>query len=277
MDLKKAVERFGTETYADIYNLSSTFSGKISVFNEVTNSGESARRRVLETLPSVSIPSNRVIIRNGETFIIGHGNHDEWRGEALRTKYPVLPILATSKVCSLNQILTNSLPSKLVYGSINFTKNLSLELQESEVGSNFSFFFPYTETVNKGNIIVHNSNAYYRVRNVPYVDAAGFLVADCVYLESPVQSLLFSTSGGYDPATDTIINPASSTIACFVEEAYLFYDKSSLRAEAVKPGDKSISCKPVITPNPGNTLGSYTVLSVDTDTDGVFNCHCRLT
>lgn len=273
MDLKSAITRFNTEIFSDTYNVSADFYGKISVFNEVTNSGESSRRRILETLPDVSIPAGRTIDGVSETYILGHPNPDIWRGEALRLKYPVLPVGATSKVCSLYQILTEDLPEKISYGYPSYTKTISMEVQESDLESNFSFFFPYDESVSKGDIIVHNSVNYYRVRNTPYVDNAGFLVANCILLDSPFQALDLVTKTGYNPVTDTITDGTATVINCFVEEAYLFYDKTSLRAESVKPGDKTITVAVQVAA--GASIGNYTILSID-EKDSVYHCHCRL-
>lgn len=274
--LHTVIRRFFVEAFTDPYTpLAAAIQGKVSVFNEVTNSGQSAPRRILETAPNVTIPSNNVVARGSEYFIVGHKNVDQWRGTDIRFKYPILKTLYTAKVCSIFQIITNALPSRTVYGRPSFARDLSLELQESELQSTFSFFFPKTESVSKGQIVVYNSNEYYRVRGVPYVDNAGFLVADVVQIESPVQSLSFASTGGYDPTTDVIAVASTTTVTSFVEEAYLFYDNTSERFEEIKPGDKCITCKPATTPKTGDTIGGYRILAVDPGTSAVSHCHCR--
>lgn len=275
MDLRKTVKRFATESYTDPYTVGATaLKGRITTFNEVTNSGQSARRRILELQPSYNMFSNRVIVAGADTYIVGTGNDDYWKGNVIRVKYPLLPVGATSKVASVLQILTSAIPSRTVYAHPTFTKDISLEKQESDLYSNFTIFFSSAESVVKGQILIHGTTNYYRVRNVPFVDNAGFLVADTVFVESPVQTLNFSSTGGYDPATDTIAVASTTSITAFVEEAYLHFDNTSERFSEIKPGDKAISIKPVTTPKAGDKIGAYNILSIDT-VNTVSVCHCR--
>lgn len=276
MNLHNSVKRFATESYTDPYSpLATAIKGRITVFNEVTNSGQSSRRRILELQPGVNIFSNNVIDRSGEKFIVGYGNNDLWRGEIIRVKYPVLPIGAVSKVASVYQILTAALPTRNVYGHPIFTKDVTLEKQQSDIYSNLSFYLPRTESVAKGQIIVHNSNNYYRVRNAPFVDSAGFLVADVGLLESPLQSLVFISVGVIDPVTDTVGAGAAQTLNGFIEEAYLYYDNTSERFAEIKPGDKVITIKPTIDPKVNDAINSYRIISIEIDSDSCSICHCR--
>lgn len=274
MNLKKAIQRFGTEEFSDLYGVSNNFYGRISVFNEVTNSGEASRRRILETLPDVVIPSSRAISGNGENYIVGYANLDEWRGEVIRHKYPVLPVGSTTKLSSILQVITANIPTTTYYGYLSFRREVSLELQESEKVNSFNFFFPNNTSVSKDSVIIHGSSNYYKVRDIPYVDNAGFLVADVLLLDTPVQTLTFTSKGAYDPITDTESTSATESVTCFIEEAYLTYIHTSERFQKLEPGDKSITIKPTVTPKAGDTIGGYTILSVET-VNTTFNCHCR--
>lgn len=274
MNLKKTIQRFNTEVFSDVYGVGSNFKGKVSVFNEVTNSGESSRRRILETLPSVTIPVSRAVNGNGENYILGFVNYDSWRGEILRHKYPILPVSTTSKIATIYQIITNTVPATLYYGQPSFTREVSLELQDSDKINSFSFFFPNNTPVTRDSVIVHGTTNYYRVRDVPYIDNAGFLAADVILLDSPVQTLLFKSDGGYDPITDTIALASSQSITCFVEEAYFSYTHTSERFQKLEAGDKAITIKPTATPKAGDNIGGYEILSVES-VNSAFYCHCR--
>ena len=274
MNLKKTIQRFNTKEFTDPYGIGSNFFGKISVFNEVTNSGEASRRRILETLPEVTVPASKVINGNGENFILGYPNKDEWRGSILRHKYPVLPVGNTSKISSIPQIITAAIPTTLYYGHPSFTREVSLELQDSDKINSFSFFFPSNTSITTGNVIIHGSTNYYKVRDVPYVDNAGFLVADVILLDSPVQTLTFKSEGNYDPITDTIAVASTQSITCFVEEAYLAYTHTSERYQKIEPGDKVITIKPSVTPKAGDNIGDYDILSIEAN-ETAFTCHCR--
>lgn len=274
MNLKKTIQRFNTEEFTDAYGIGSNFFGKISVFNEVTNSGEASRRRILETLSEVILPASKVIKGNGGNYIVGHPNSDEWRGEILRYKYPILPVDATSHITTITQVITGNIPATVSYGTPLFAKDIKLELQESYVVNSFNFFFPSNTLLVKGDVILHASTSYYKVRDIPYLNSAGFLVADTVLLDSPVQSLTFSSSGGYDPVTDSIAVVSTQSITCFVEEAYLAYTHTSERYQKIEPGDKVITIKPSVTPKTGGSIGDYGILSIETN-GTAFTCHCR--
>lgn len=52
MNLHQVTAKYMTETFIDPYGVGASFKGAIRPFAEVTNSGPSSRRRILETLPS---------------------------------------------------------------------------------------------------------------------------------------------------------------------------------------------------------------------------------
>lgn len=273
MNLKKTIQRFNTETFTDTYGIGTSFKGKVSVFNEVTNSGVASRRRILETLPDVTLPSSQTIQSNGDNFIVGYGNKDVWRSEVLRIKYPILPVGTASRQASIAQVITNTVPTTLYYGHPSFVSDIKMELQESDLQTAFAFFFPSNTTVQRGSIIIQGSN-YYKVRGIPFVDNAGFLTTDVILLDSPVQTLTFSSDGGYDPVTDTIAVASTQSLTAFVEEAYLSYDNTSERFQVIKPGDKAITIKPTVTPKAGDDIGDFKILSIDV-VDTAYYCHCR--
>ena len=275
MNLHRTITKFMTDTFVDPYDSTSSIKGAVKVFNEVTNSGPSSRRRILETEPGVTLFTNRVVKRDSEIFLVGAANADTWRGEALRNKYPILPVDRTVVVATLAQILAPALPTRVTYSYPHYTKSISLDLQESEQGSNFTLFFSTAEAVAKGQIVIFSGNSYYRVRNDPYVDGAGFQVASAVLLSTPLQTLTLSRVGGYDVTLDTVTAASTASVSAFVEDAYLSYDHTSERFAQIKPGDKTITVRPSLPPKVGDSLGAFKILSVDPGADDVSVCHCR--
>jgi len=282
MDLRNAAARFMTTVFTDAYDpTASVIRGSIKIFDEVTRSGPSSRRRILEVLPSTEIYVSSVVkTASGQVFVVGARNVDEWRGFEIRHKYPILPCDLTVKIGTTLQVLAGTLPAKTIYGYPSFVKGTTVSSESSNISANFYIYLSKAETPTKGLIVVEGGK-YYRIRSTPYVDGAGFLVVDANLIDlgdglSPVQTLNWVTpSTGYDPATDTVTNVAPLAISVFVEDAHLHYDFSSERYAGLKPGDWTITVQPAVVAKAGDRIGAYRVLSVDTELDGSKTCYCR--
>lgn len=274
MNLHNTVARYMTETFVDPYHTATSFLGAIRPFSEVTNSGDASRRRVLETQPTVTMFSDRVIRRGSEYFLVGGLNVDMWRGAAIRHKYPLVMADMQVTIGSINEVITNVVPSRVVYAGPQYSRGTIMDSEASDTQSIFSFIFPSPEVVAKGEIVIQGSN-YWKLRQAPYLDGALFLVAEAILLEAPKQTLSYVSKTGYNATTDTITNGSTTSITTFVEDAYLAYDHTSERYSELQPGDKNITCRPAAAPKPGETLGAYKILTVDTQTDGSYSCHCR--
>lgn len=273
MNLHKTVERFSTETLTDPYTVGANLKGAIRPFVDVTNSGPSSRRRILETVPSVNMFANYVVQHAGTVYIVGGKNTDSWRGEVIRAKYPILPCDVTGRIATVPQILTATIPTKVVYAYPHFAKRAAVEDEESNVDSRFYFYLSMAEAISKGQIVIQGTK-YYRVQSDPHLDGALFQVVEALLLDAPVQTLTYVKDTGYNPATDTITNGTTAQVTAFVEDAYLCYDHSSERRALLKPGDRNITFNHASPPVAGNTIGGYKILTIDTIT-GAFSCHCR--
>lgn len=275
MNLHNVVARYQTETFTDPYGLSPALTGAIRPFAEVTNSGPSSRRRILETLPGVTIPTDSAVRHGGVTYIVGGKNVDYWRNEEIRWKYPILPCDLTMRTGSVAQILASTLPAKIYYCYPHFVRGSVLDTESSEVWSNFSLYCSMAVPLNRNSIILTSAGKYYRLRSAPFFDGAQFQVAEALELDAPLQSLTYVRNTGYDPVTDTITSGGSTVTPCFVEDAYLAYDHTSERHAHLEPGDKTITLKPAQPVRAGETVGEYKILTIDMDADGCSVCHCR--
>lgn len=273
MNLHRTVERFAVDPFVDPYNPTNILRGAVRPFNDVTNSGPSTRRLILETAPSETMFAKSIVTRDGAPFIAAAPNPDYWRGEKLRIKYPLLPCSA-GKIGTVLQAITNTVPTTAVYCYPHYTKRQSVVAQESDWSSEFSLFLSPTEAVTKGQLFIQG-NTYYHIRSVPYIDGAGFLVAPASLLDTPVRTLTLTPTQAYSPASDTTPAGTPETVTAFVEEAFLAYDNTSERYTTLKPGDKTITIKPIMTLKVGYLIGSYKVLSIDVGAGGESMCLCR--
>ena len=275
MNLANSVKRFTLESFTDPYGVGAAILGHLSVFDDEKSSGTSTRRRVLETLASYTMFSTNCVAHNGVNYIVGKPNYDYHKGAVVRVKYPIIPCDYQYKVASILQILTNTAPSTVIYAFLDQTKNAVADSETSFAVTTLTAFFQSLESVSKGKILFTGS-VYYRVKSDPYIDGAGFLNAEVLLLSTTVQTVTFTQISGYNPTTDTITNGTSyPNTKVFVEDAYYSYEHNSERYSQLKPGDKNITFKPVVTPKTGDIIGSYKVLTVDTLADGSYSCHCR--
>lgn len=275
MNLHQVTAKYMTETFIDPYGVGASFKGAIRPFAEVTNSGPSSRRRILETLPNVTIPADSTIRHGGVTYIVGGKNTDYWRNEEIRWKYPILPCDLTVQVGSVAQILAGSLSAKLYYCYPHFVRGTIMDTESSEVWSNFSLYCSMSVPMNRKTVVLSSEGKYYRMRSAPFFDGAQFQVAEALELDNPLRSLVYVRATGYDPITDMIVTGSSTVTPCFVEDAYLAYDHTSERHAYLEPGDKTITLKPAQAVRAGETIGEFKVLTIDTDADGCSVCHCR--
>ena len=273
MNLHKTVEKFSTETLTDPYTPGASFKGAIRPFTESTNSGPSSRRRVLETTPAVTMFSNYVIQHGNTVYVVGGKNIDNWRGQQIRIKYPILPCDTASRIATVMQILTATIPSRVVYAHPHYAKRAASADEDSEVDSRFYLYMSQAETISKGKIVVQGSR-YYRVNSDPYLDGALFQVVEALQLEAPVQTLTYVKATGYNPATDTITNGTTASVTAFVEDAIFAYDHTSERHAQIEPGDRNITFTHTSAPVAGDTIGGYKILTIDAISGG-FSCHCR--
>lgn len=275
MNLHRLIHRFFTEAFTDPYTPATPpIYGAVRSYVDRSNSEPSSRRRILEVSPDTTLFSSGVVRNDGLNYIYGYCNIDMWDGSIIRHKYPILPAEQVFKAATANQVLTSALPTHDIYGYFHFLKGAFIPAQESTMFSDFSIYCSSAETLAKGLIIV-TASKYYRAHGSPFLDGAGFQVIKVMELDAPLQTLSYVRGSGYDPATDSFTVGSTTSIPAFVEEAYLAYDNTSPRFTQLAPGDRAITVKPASPPRVGEKIGSYRILSIDTDADGCSVCHCR--
>jgi len=264
MKLHDVVIRFMTETYSDVFT-SYTFKGHMIPFADVTNSGVSARRRILEVDPSVVFPAGSVVQDSDGTNYIGASkNFDFWEGEEIRHKYSVIISTGMGEVGDIGHILSGTGSVENVYTFPYFVRREIIEDDTVDFLSGYELFFPPTFNFIRADILSVNGD-YYRLHTDTFVDGAGFLVAQATKVENAVQD--FTISSGktvYDPNGDSYNSTLYVDVSCFVEHLKKSYEFVSPGFEEIEPGDKSISVlkSDVATLKTGDTLGDFRVVAV---------------
>lgn len=275
MNLLKAVERFTIDTVTDPYGVENPIKGRLIVFNDDVRPGPNFRRRVLETLPSYAMFSSNCLTHKGKNYIAGSPNSDHYKGQALRVKYPVIPCDNVYNLGTVRQILTDTVPTRAIYASLNPTRNMVADAQTSYAVTSLTALLQQHEQIFKSQILF-TGTTYYRVKSDAVIDGNGFKSVEVVLLSAPYQLMTFTVNSGYDVASDTVVNGASySNTRVFVEDAYYSYDHTSERFSQIKPGDKNITFVPQVPPKASDLIGGYKILSIDLLSDGSYSCHCR--
>lgn len=279
MLLGDTVKLFSTEVFTDVFNPGSTFVGKINPFSEVANSGASSQRRILETAPDVSIPSDRVIqAPSEEIFIVANFNTDYWSGSVIRNKYPILPVSVMGSVGSIGETITSAQSDTTTYAYPYFVRREIDEEEMSDYLSGYEVYFPSTKSFVRGSILKLDST-YFRLKTDTWVDGAGFAVSQCVKLEDPVQVMDIITGrtdkSDYNPVTDTYDEDLPVSTTCFVEPLRQDYEFVSPSYEHIEPSDRVISVmKADATVGINTLIGDYRVISVR-DRGTYVACQCR--
>ena len=276
MNLHKVVERFSTETFVNPYDEAQTLKGTIKPFTEATNSGPASRRRILEMMPSETMFSEHIVRHGSTTYVVGGRNVDHWRGTEVRAKYPILPCDLTMRVGSVAQVLTDTLPTRLLYCYPHLVRHQIYDEEASWMQSGFSLYFGKSEDFVMGQVAhEQGSHRYFRFRSQPYLDGALFQTIEAILVDNPIQTVSYSRETGYDPVTDTITEGTVVDVTVFFEDAFVAFDHTSERYSMLKAGDKNITVVLANAPRTGETFDDYSILSVDVVGTGCYSCHCR--
>ena len=276
MELHDAVTLFATETFVDVYASGTSFLGKINPFAEVTNSGSSSQRRILETPDGVTIPAQRVIRSpSGETFVVADSNVDYWDEHVIRYKYPVYPVDKVGAVGTIGQTLSSTQSDLSVYSYPFYIGREADAEEKSDYLSRFELYFSKAKEFSRGQILKLGTD-YYRFKSDTTVDGAGFAVALAVRLESPVQvSTVKVGAATYNAATDTYAQTTHTGITCFVEPLTQDYEFVTPSFAKVEAGDLAISVlKSAVTVAVNDLIGTHKVLSIR-DKSSYVTCQCR--
>lgn len=275
MNLSKAVERFTLETLSDPYGVGGTIKGHLSVFDGEKSSGPTSRRRTIETLPTYTMFSTNCVSHAAGVFIVGAPSYDFHKGTVVRAKYTAIPCDDQFKIASINQILTDTVTTRVSYISIDQYKSSVADSETSYAVTEYTAYMPDLESIGKGNVLITGST-YYKVKSDPWIDGAGFKNVSVILLTSPLRTSVFTQTSGFNPVTETMVAGTTYTSTkMFVEDAYYCYEHTSERYSQLEPGDKNITFKPSVVPKAGDIVDVYKILTVDAVSDGTYSCHCR--
>jgi len=263
--LHDTVKRFSTELFLDGYDSSVSFFGRIDPFAEITNSGPSSERRILEVAPDITIPSTHVIEdSNSQIFIVGNPNTDFWANEVIRFKHSVVPTTENGSVGTIGEILAGTETDTDIYIHEFFVRRELHDEERSDYLSGYEIYFSQVHSFVRGQVFKSSSD-FYRLKTDTWIDGVGFSVAQAVKLESPIQTFnIQSNSTVYDPVDDDYTNTPLTDVDVFVEPLEQDYEFVSPSFSGIELGDKAISVLKSDAPNMtvNDHIGGFRVISI---------------
>lgn len=266
MELLDAVDLFTTETFTDVITPTTSFKGKLAPFTEITNSGPSSERRILETLPTVTLPESRAVTSPaGQVFIAGYKNEDFWDGALIRNKYPVIPSRGVGIVGSAGEMLAVSIDMDYsVHSYPYFVRREILGQDQSDFLSGYEIYMPSPKFFVRG-LVLWVNDEFYRLKTDTWIDGAGFSVAQAVKLETPLQNMDIVLSGtDIDPVTDSYPSTRLQNVKVFIESLLTNYDFVTPTFTGIEAGDKAISFLSNDVPGikVNDQIGDYRIISL---------------
>jgi len=221
----------------DAYSGATLFAGQFSSFIESSPDGSTTQKRTLSLAPNISLPARRTISYQGETWIVGDGNTDLIYNTPTRKAYWMKKSFGLFTRLTPLEALNLAVGTSF-HASLKYLKDTVNGVSDNAYDPQWSVALAQGETANKGDFIKQGST-YYRVR-VSYVDGSGFLLAVCDQLDAgSFVSVSLTSTGGYDPITDTY-TATSTTVNALMMEPYKLYTYFTEADPRFTAGDKSL-------------------------------------
>jgi hypothetical protein len=267
ISLKEAAAIFNKTIFTDI-NSENAFEAQVLPFNDSLRSGETSRRRIMETAPEIAVPDVVIQVETGEVFLTAKESVDFFRDYVVRTKRPIIPTDGNYAVKTVEQILDSS-AGVTEWGTIHYTRREVLSDSSDYLGG-YTAMLPSSAPVTAGTYLVNGAN-YYRASSDSHIDEFGFAVTELVNIPSALQTLDITVKGVYDPVTETSADVTTSSL-CVVEERLKSFENTRMDYVKIEDGDYTVN-----TLHPcevGDTVGVFSV--VHKYLDGAVNVlHCR--
>lgn len=275
MTLKTAAQAFNKQKFTDASG-SAYFYGQILPFPDNVRSGMASRRRILETAPTVVIPTSMVVkeFNTNQCYIVAAPAIDYYMGEAIRIKYPVLPVESKFSIRDIGQVLANSGGVSDVYASLSYVKRVVFDDASDYTGGS-ELFHSSAQTVAAG-LIFSGSVGYFRAREKSRIDDINFGTTEVVELVSPISSATYTSKGDFNTTTDSYQTTTINNVSIFVEHVMLDFVHEALGFIPLEAGDKTISfLKSQVTyAKVGDTIGTYKIVSLN-DNGTFWTTHAR--
>lgn len=277
MKLRNAARYFDRTVVTDAFDPDVTFKGQMDLFQDVVRDGSTAERRILSVDPGIEIPAHKVVIIDGDTWIVGQLQKDHFKGEAIRHKHVLQLAHGFTALKTFVQAIAGE-TGRQAWSAMQWVKTIKEPTESSTELGLYELTFADTETVAEGNLL-QLRGMWLLIRTV-YPSLSGYTSALADQLEGPVLQQAVFASRTYNPASDSYaIVPATITVIKLRWQSYFRYPTQA--SFKFKVGDDVVIInKTDLMPKANDTFtldgARYTVASV-LDEGPHWSCHVTRT
>ena len=276
MKLAAAARFFDRTVARDAYNPATTFKCQIEPLDLYRMEGTRLKVRGMSTAPGITIPARRVIVIDGQRYLVSDASPDQWEGAAIRNRYVIQGADSAVQIRTIPQVLAND-PGVIAYGSVDFNKYNTDERDSSDYHPQYHVFLGSSEAVDEHYILSADGRTYL-VKNA-HLTPSGIKDALANLLDDPVIDSASFVSRAYDPITDSYTD-TSSTVRCIRVRWQEHFNYLSQGSRKFERADTVVLMPLSVTPKAGDkvTIGGepWEILSIVT-LSGYRSAHTRRT
>lgn len=267
MRLKAAAKFFDDTPVYDGYTGEYLWQCQFSSFNDANAVGSTSTRRILSIAPGLELPARRALKIFDDTWLVGDGNPDSWKGEQIRQSFNMkksnasVALLTPAEACLAED-------GFLAYSQAIYFKDSINSLNNADYDPFWNYFFAPDEPVAKGTFI-RNGNKLLRVRSC-YLPLEDLLIGQSDEVDAGPLDAEFET-GAYIPLTDSYAAASVLTKVVMMDftKAYSYLTQASDRVAA---GDmNALVPSAAVNPTIGQTVDissvAWRILSKDVERD----------
>jgi len=236
--------------------------------------GVAVKKRQISVAPTVTMPARGAITIDGQTYLVGHGAPDYWKGSAIRVNYVIQGADGLAELTSITDELAGTLPVE-AHAALVFNKYVPDADLSGKYPPQYQVFLDGNETA-PADSLVRLNGALYLVKE-SYVSNSGLRVALVNELDTHAREAATFNSSAYDPITDTRVDTPTSVEVLRVkwQEHFNYLTKAS---ETYERGDQQLFTLKAITPKASDNLtlsdGVWRILSAQ-DEGTLWSLHVR--
>lgn len=256
----------------EAYTDAPLFLAQFNTFDETSIDGSINKKRSMSVRPGTVMPPRGVLKALSEFWLIGDGNTDGFRGQAVRVSYLLKKATHTATVHTPGQYLVG-LPGTSVYVNRDFRKETVNGISTSEYQPFWDIFTAPCEQVRRGTIF-SICDTLYRTR-ATYVDLAGLRQAATDQLEPGAVVSVSYLNGAYDQVTEQW-GGSAVIVPGLLLDMYMLYELNNQADPKSNSGDKTLVVAAPISVGKKISIAGveWTVLTAQPELDA-FKHHIR--
>lgn len=241
MKLKNAAKYFDDDSVFDAYSGAFIFKGQFSGYDAASPDGSFQRRRVASVAPGVIPAPRRVVVVQGDRWVMGDFVIDAFKDKPIRKTAVAKKVTGLFSLLTPGQAATRSAGVRDIYGASSYLKDTVNTITESDYDPQYQVAFGSVEVIPDG-YFLRSADQYFHIRSVQHL-LAGLVNASCdqiVLQNSAVKNceVQVAIAGTVDPLTE--LATGGYIVYGLMLDMYMLYTYQTQSTEINKPGDMSL-------------------------------------